>query len=52
MEEEITDEQDSGGSLIKKLIGILAIFGTVFAALFWWRRRGSGDDTDSDEDAS
>lgn len=52
MEDENTEEQEPGGSLVKKIVGVLAIFGTVFAALFWWRRRGAADDADGDEGAS
>lgn len=52
MVDEMTEEQEEqGGSMLKKLVGVLAIFGTVFAALFWWRRRGSGEDADLETDA-
>jgi hypothetical protein len=50
MEEEL-EEPQKGGSIVRKLIGVLAIFGTVFAALFWWRRRGAGaDEMDGESD--
>jgi hypothetical protein len=49
MEEVTEEEPQKGGSIIKKLLGVLAIFGTVFAALFWWRRRGAGDEMDEEE---
>lgn len=39
------EDNGGGGSLAKKLLGVLTIFGTVALALFWWRRRGAGEDS-------
>ncbi len=48
MTEETETEEKKGGSFFRKLVGMLAIFGAVFAAVQVWRRRGRDEESEGE----
>lgn len=48
MEENGEGKKKGGG--FKRLFGLLAIIGAIFAVITFWRRRGDDDEDDDDDD--